>query len=75
MEMKSAYPDLTVLKIGEPFYRPLLQGCPDVPKYPELLSALSKRKGGFQVVIGIKYFLRPSQTCKCTREYLFRTLQ
>ena len=36
MEMKSAYPDLTVLKIGEPFYRPLLQGCPDVPKYPEL---------------------------------------
>ena len=23
-------------KIGEPFYRPLLQGCPDVPKYPEL---------------------------------------
>ena len=22
--------------IGEPFYRPLLQGCPDVPKYPEL---------------------------------------
>lgn len=27
----------------------------------------------FQVIIGI--FLRPSQTCKCTREYLFRTLQ
>lgn len=27
----------------------------------------------FQVFIGI--FLRPSQTCKCTREYLFRTLQ
>jgi hypothetical protein len=23
-------------KSGEPFYRPLLQGCPDVPKYPEL---------------------------------------
>lgn len=23
-------------KNGEPFYRPLLQGCPDVPKYPEL---------------------------------------
>ena len=23
-------------KKREPFYRPLLQGCPDVPKYPEL---------------------------------------
>ena len=27
----------------------------------------------FPVVIGV--CLRPSQTCKCTREYLFRTLQ
>ena len=27
----------------------------------------------FPVVIG-RLFLRPSQTCKCTREYLFRTL-
>jgi len=28
----------------------------------------------FPVIIG-KSSLRPSQTCKCTREYLFRTLQ
>ena len=26
----------SIKMIGEPFYRPLLQGCPDVPKYPEL---------------------------------------
>ena len=49
MEMKSAYPDLTVLRRLESrfstHYRKLNlpQRCPAVPKYPELLSALSKR--------------------------------
>ena len=34
-------------------------------------TAVRRLESCFQVVIGIKYFLRPSQTCKCTREYLF----
>jgi len=36
-------------------------------------SSLEVWRAVFQVVIGV--CLRPSQTCKCTREYLFRTLQ
>ena len=47
-------------KNGEPFYRPLLQGCPDVPKYPELPFPHSPVDGGAsQRVMYLPHSLRP----------------
>ena len=64
-------------KNGELFscrYRKLYlpQTHPDMLLHPDTPIQPSKEmEDCFPVVIGIKYFLRPSQTCKCTREYLF----
>lgn len=45
---------------------------PAVCSFRTIASVLRRMESCFQVVIGFR--LRPSQTCKCTREYLFRAL-